>query len=161
MTDSSAKPAASREQPWWKQKALSEMNMDEWESLCDHCAKCCLIKLDDDDDGTVYYTDVACDLLDGKTCQCKDYSNRETLVPECLRLTPDNLDQLYWMPPSCAYRLLHEGKNLPSWHHLVSGDKQSIHRMKQSVVGRFKYAATVNEDELEDRVVTWPLKRKM
>lgn len=151
----------ARTPPWWKQKSLAEMNEAEWESICDHCAKCCLIKLEDEEDSTVYYTDVACDLLDGKTCQCKDYANRETLVPECLHLTPDNLDELYWMPPSCAYRLLHEGKNLPSWHHLVSGDKQSIHRMKQSVIGRFTYAAEVNEADWEDRVVTWPLKKKM
>ncbi len=151
----------SRTVPWWKQKALQEMNREEWESLCDHCAKCCLIKLEDEEDATVYYTDIACDLLDGETCQCKDYANRAVSVPECLHLTPDNLEQLYWMPPSCAYRLLHEGKNLPSWHHLVSGDKQSIHRMKQSIKGRFTYAATVGEDQWEDRVVTWPLKRKM
>lgn len=147
--------------PWWKQKTLAEMSRDEWESLCDHCAKCCLIKLEDEDDRTVYYTDIACDLLDGKTCQCGDYANRETLVPECLRLTPDNLEPLYWMPPSCAYRLLNEGKNLPTWHHLVSGDGESIHRMKQSVVGRFVYAASVTEDDWENRVVTWPLKLKM
>lgn len=150
---------AKREQPWWKTKPLAEMSPEEWESLCDHCAKCCLIKLEDEEDGTVYYTDVACDLLDGKTCRCKDYSNRETLVPDCLRLTPDNLEQLYWMPPGCAYRLLHEGQNLPSWHHLVSGDKQSIHRKKQSITGRFVYAATIDEEHWEEHVVTWPLKR--
>jgi uncharacterized cysteine cluster protein YcgN (CxxCxxCC family) len=154
-------PSNDRTQPWWKSKPLAEMNMEEWESLCDHCAKCCLIKLEDEEDGTVYYTDVACDLLDGGSCQCKDYPNRETLVPECLRLTPDNLEQLYWMPPSCAYRLLYEGQNLPAWHHLVSGDKQSIHRLKQSVIGRFVYAAGVDEEHWEDHVVAWPLKRKL
>lgn len=153
--------ARTRDVPWWKAKPLAEMTLDEWESLCDHCAKCCLIKLEDEEDGTVYYTDVACDLLDGGTCQCKDYKNRETLVPDCLRLTPDNLDQLYWMPPSCAYRLLYEGKNLPTWHHLVSGDKDSIKRTKQSIAGRFVYAADVDEKHWEEHVVTWPLKRKM
>lgn len=150
-----------RKLPWWQSKPLEEMNREEWESLCDHCAKCCLIKLEDEEDGTVYYTDVACDLLNGENCQCGDYANRETLMPDCLRLTPDNLDQLYWMPPSCAYRLLHEGKKLPSWHHLVSGDKQSIHRTKQSIAGRFTYSAHVNEEEWEDHVVRWPLKLKM
>lgn len=147
--------------PWWQQKPLSAMNREEWESLCDHCAKCCLVKLEDEEDGTVYYTDVACDLLDGQTCQCGDYANRETLMPDCLRLTPDSLDQLYWMPPTCAYRLLHEGKDLPPWHHLRSGDKQSIHRTRQSIAGRFTYAKDIGADEWEDRVVTWPLKQKM
>ena len=147
--------------PWWQSKALEDMNPAEWERLCDHFAKCCLIKLEDEEDSTVYYTDIACDLLATPTCQCKDYANRTTLVPECLQLTPDNLENLYWMPPSCAYRLVYEGKNLPSWHHLVSGDKQSIHRMQQSVMGRFVYASTVNESAWEEHVVTWPLKRKM
>ena len=146
---------------FWKKYPLAELNRAEWEALCDGCGLCCLIKLEDEEDSTVYYTDIACDLLDGQTCQCKDYANRTTLVPECLQLTPDNLENLYWMPPSCAYRLLYEGKPLPSWHHLISGDKQSIHRMKQSVIGRFVYAANVKEDDWEEHVVTWPLKRKM
>ena len=153
--------AERRPQPWWKQIPLAEMNETQWESLCDHCAKCCLIKLEDEEDSTVYYTDLACELLDGQTCQCTNYAQREVLVPDCLHLTPDNLEQLYWMPPSCAYRLLHEGKNLPSWHHLVSGDKDSIHRMKQSVHWRFTYVNKVGEEDWEERVVTWPLKLKM
>lgn len=145
---------------WWKQKALADMSMPEWESLCDHCAKCCLNKLEDEDDGTVYYTDVACDLLDAGTCQCSNYTQRQVLVPDCLRLTPDNLEQLYWMPPSCAYRLLHEGKDLPSWHHLVSGSKDSIKQAGESVAGRFVYSKNVDEDEWQDRIVEWPLEWK-
>lgn len=150
----------SKDKPWWQQKPLTAMTPDEWESLCDHCAKCCLIKLEDADDGTVYYTDLACHLLDGTTCRCTSYAERNVQVPDCLHLTPDNLEQLYWMPPSCAYRLLHEGKDLPSWHHLRTGDKDSIHRLGQSVRGRFTYAKQVPEDEWEEHVVTWPLQRK-
>lgn len=153
--------AKPQELPWWQRIPLADMNPVQWESLCDHCAKCCLIKLEDETDSTVYYTDVACDLLDGNTCHCQDYANRTARVPECLCLTPENLDVLYWMPPGCAYRLLHEGKSLPPWHHLVSGDEQSIHRLKQSITGRFVPAATVPEDEWEDHVVTWPLKKKL
>ena len=143
--------------PWWQEKSLSEMNQEEWESLCDNCAKCCLNKLEDEDDGTVYYTDVACDLLDAGSCQCTDYANREKLVPDCLRLTVDNLDQLYWMPPGCAYRLLHEGKDLPPWHHLVSGSRKTIHEAGESVAGRFVYAKEVDENTWEERIVEWPL----
>ena len=144
-------------EPWWKEKALAEMNQEEWESLCDNCAKCCLNKLEDEDDGIVYYTDVACDLLNERSCQCGDYTNRERLVPDCLRLTTENLDQLYWMPPGCAYRLLHEGKDLPPWHHLVSGSRDTIHEVGESVRGRFVYAKEVDEDTWEERIVEWPL----
>lgn len=147
-------------QPWWQQKALSELTADEWESLCDHCAKCCLNKLEDEDDGTVYYTDVACNLLDGQTCRCSNYPNRQVLMPDCVRLTPQNLEQLYWMPPSCAYRLVYEGKDLPSWHHLVSGSKATIHQQGESIIGKFVFSKDVNEDEWEDRVVDWPLEWK-
>lgn len=154
------KASADSEVPWWKQKTLAEMNRPEWESLCDHCAKCCLNKLEDDSDGTVYYTDIACDLLNAETCQCGDYANRETLVPDCLRLTMDNLDDLYWMPPSCAYRLLHEGNDLPEWHHLVTGDQNSIHRAGESIAGRFVYNKLVNEQDWEEHIVEWPLEMK-
>lgn len=143
--------------PWWEAIALTDMSREQWESLCDHCAKCCLIKLEDEDDGTVYYTDVACDLLECETCSCSDYANREVRVPDCLRLTPDNLEALYWMPPSCSYRLLHEGNPLPPWHHLITGDLNSIHEAGESVKGRFVYAARVKEDEWEEHVVEWPL----
>lgn len=147
----------SEQQGWWKQKALADMSAQEWESLCDHCARCCLNKLEDEDDGTVYYTDVACDLLKADTCQCSDYAHRQTLVPDCVQLTPDNLEQLYWMPPSCAYRLLHEGKDLPSWHHLVSGSKETIHQRGESVIRRFVYSKEVDEESWQERIVEWPL----
>ncbi|MFZ1388736.1 MAG: YcgN family cysteine cluster protein [Thiolinea sp.] len=148
------------EQPWWKQKELTEFTNDEWESLCDHCAKCCLNKMEDEDDGTVYYTDIACNLLDGKTCRCSNYQERQILMPDCVRLTPQNLEGLYWMPPSCAYRLVYEGKDLPSWHHLVSGSKETIHAEGESIIGKFVFSKDIDEDEWEDRIVDWPLEWK-
>ncbi|MFI0398339.1 MAG: YcgN family cysteine cluster protein [Thiolinea sp.] len=152
--------AAINNQPWWKQKELTEFSNDEWESLCDHCAKCCLNKMEDEDDGTVYYTDIACNLLDGKTCRCSNYQERQILMPDCVRLTPQNLEGLYWMPPSCAYRLVYEGKDLPSWHHLVSGSKETIHAEGESIIGKFVFSKDIDEDEWEDRIVDWPLEWK-
>ena len=145
---------------WWKQKELTEFTAEEWESLCDHCAKCCLNKLEDEEDGTVYYTDVACNLLNAQTCRCSNYANRQVFMPDCVRLTANNLEQLYWMPPSCAYRLVYEGKDLPSWHHLVSGSKETIHEQGESIKNRFVFSKTVDEDEWEDRIVDWPLEWK-
>lgn len=151
---------STAKQAWWQQKELTEFTDAEWESLCDHCAKCCLNKLEDEDDGTVYYTDVACNLLDGKTCRCSNYPERQKLMPDCVRLTPQNLEQLYWMPPSCAYRLIYEGKDLPSWHHLVSGSKETIHAEGESIIGKFVFSKDIDEDEWEDRIVDWPLEWK-
>jgi len=142
---------------WWKHIPLAKMSRAEWESLCDHCGKCCLNKLEDEDDKMVYYTDIACDLLNAETCQCSDYAHRSSRVPDCLHIRMGNLEQLYWMPPSCAYRLLYENKDLPSWHHLVSGDKNSIHQAGQSVKGRFVFAQQVDGDDWQEHVVEWPL----
>jgi uncharacterized cysteine cluster protein YcgN (CxxCxxCC family) len=142
-------------QPWWENKLLTEMSREEWEQICDHCAKCCLHKLEDEDDGTVYYTDVACSLLDSGSCQCTDYQNRRTLVPDCLQLTPENLDQIQWMPPSCSYRVLKEGRQLADWHHLLSGDKNTIHESEKSIKG--KYIDETQVDDLQEHVVEWPL----
>jgi len=144
---------------FWKEKKLSEMSREEWESLCDHCGKCCLTKLEDEDEaGSIYYTNIVCDLFDNSDGSCTDYKNRETLVPTCLRLTQDNLDQIEWLPPSCAYRRVMEGRGLAKWHHLVSGDKNTIHETGNSVLGRVVFENEVNEDELEEHIVTWPLK---
>jgi uncharacterized cysteine cluster protein YcgN (CxxCxxCC family) len=147
--------------PWWDNKKLSEMSRDEWESLCDHCGKCCLIKLEDEEDGQVYYTDVVCDLFQNENCHCGDYWNRETLVPSCIRLTQDNLDSIHWMPPSCAYRRIQDEQGLPEWHHLVSGDKKTIHTAGQSVKNRTIFEKEiVNEQDYEEHVVEWPLIEK-
>ncbi len=107
--------------PFWKTKTLTEMSRDEWESLCDGCGRCCLNKLEDEDTGKFLYTRAACKLLDVKTCRCTDYPNRAARVPDCVTLTPENVGELGWLPQTCAYRLLDEGKSLPWWHPLVSG----------------------------------------
>jgi len=111
---------------FWKQKRLSQMTYEEWESLCDGCGRCCLHKLEDEDDGRIYYTRAACDLLDIKSCRCKDYSNRQTLMPDCIQLSIDNAQYFDWLPETCAYRLLAEGEPLPKWHPLITGDVDSV-----------------------------------
>lgn len=111
---------------FWKQKRLSQMSHDEWESLCDGCGRCCLHKLEDEEDGRIYYTRAACSLLDIKSCRCKDYANREKLMPDCLQLSVDNAQYFDWLPETCAYRLLAEGEPLPEWHPLITGDSDSV-----------------------------------
>jgi len=111
---------------FWKQQRLSQMTHDEWESLCDGCGRCCLHKLQDEDDGRVYYTRAACSLLDINSCRCKDYDNREKLMPDCLQLSVDNAQYFDWLPETCAYRLLAEGEDLPEWHPLITGDPDSV-----------------------------------
>lgn len=142
--------------PFWKVKSLEEMTPVEWESLCDGCARCCLNKLEDWDTGDIVWTDVACTLLDGSSCCCKDYDNRAATVPDCIQLTPSEVRTLTWLPPTCGYRLVREGEDLYWWHPLVSGDPDTVHQAGVSVRGR-----TVTEDgmELEDyehHVVAWP-----
>ena len=131
------------------------MSSIEWESLCDGCAKCCLHKLEDEDTGDIFFTNVACQLLDLESCQCRDYENRLAKVPDCLKLTPENLSQQDWLPKTCTYRLLHEGKPLPSWHHLVSGNEQSVHLSGMSVRGRVVTEQSVQPDDMEDHIVHW------
>jgi uncharacterized protein len=144
--------------PFWRVKPLDAMSDIEWESLCDGCARCCLVKLEDEDDGAIHYTDVGCTLLDGTTCRCRDYANRQAKVADCVRLTPETVTNLTWLPPTCGYRLLSEGRDLYWWHPLVSGDPETVHAAGISVRDR---VAGPEEDftvrELLDRVVTWPL----
>ena len=132
MTDPiAAKGLAKR---FWEKKPLNKMSQDEWEALCDGCGKCCLNKLEDEDTEEVALTRVACRLLDDATCRCSHYENRHQFVPDCIVLKPDNLDtHAYWMPLTCAYRLLSENKPLPSWHPLCSGSRQSVHLEGMSV----------------------------
>jgi len=125
----------SDESPFWKQP-LSSLDRGQWEALCDGCGKCCLHKIEDEDDGRIYLTNVSCRLLDGQTAQCTDYRHRRALVPDCLRLTPEKLDGIEWLPSSCAYRLRADGKDLPDWHYLVSGDRNTIHETGNSVSGK-------------------------
>jgi uncharacterized cysteine cluster protein YcgN (CxxCxxCC family) len=116
-------------------KPLAELNRAEWEALCDGCGKCCLHKAEDADTGHIYPTNIACRLLDRQTGQCSDYKNRKTYVPDCVRLTMANLDDLYWLPSTCAYRLRAAGKPLPDWHYLISGDRDSVHSSGISIRG--------------------------
>jgi len=144
------------DEPFWKTKNMAEMSRQEWESLCDSCGKCCCIRLEDEDTGQVYITDVACMLFDPNTCRCGDYTNRSTLVPDCVTLSPVNVSQLHWMPKTCAYRLVAEGKDLPDYHHLVSGSRETIHEVGMSVQDSVTSEALVEEDEVITRIVIWP-----
>jgi uncharacterized cysteine cluster protein YcgN (CxxCxxCC family) len=141
--------------PFWQTKSFDEMTREEWESLCDGCAKCCLHKLEDEDDGDVYYTDVACRYLDDQTCRCRQYQKRQQLVKACLTLTPEDIEHFYWLPSTCAYRLLAENQPLPLWHPLVSGHQESVHQAGQSVRGRTITESLVSPDDYEERLISW------
>lgn len=141
--------------PFWKRKTLGELSRDEWESLCDGCGKCCLVKLQDPDTDEIAYTDVSCQLLDGASCRCKDYPNRKKWVPDCVVLSPKVVADLSWMPSTCAYRLVREGRDLAWWHPLVSGDPNTVHEAGISVRGRVISETLVEDAELPDHVVDW------
>ena len=142
--------------PFWKTKNMAEMSPSEWESLCDNCGKCCCIRLEDEVTGDIYITDVACKLFDAATCKCTDYANRSQKVPDCVTLTKDNVAQLKWMPRTCAYRLISEGKDLPDYHHLISGSRETIHEVGMSVQDAVTSEIFVTEDEQVTRIVIWP-----
>ncbi|HJN22478.1 MAG TPA: YcgN family cysteine cluster protein [Rhodospirillales bacterium] len=141
-------------QPFWRLKPLSQMSAEEWESLCDGCAKCCLEKLENIDTGKIVYTNVACHLLNIDSCRCTDYVRRKHLVDDCERLTAKNISTLKWLPETCAYSLLANGQDLPWWHPLVCGDPEAVHRMGMSVRGRAVPGNTAGD--LEDHIVNWP-----
>lgn len=147
--------------PFWKTKKLAEMNRQEWESLCDGCGRCCLNKLEDEDTGRFIYTRAACKLLDLDTCRCKDYPNRSRKVPDCVTLTPQNVPELGWLPSTCAYRLLDEGKDLPWWHPLLSGDSETV-KQAGIWIGDDAYPETgITVDQLVDHIWKLPkAKRK-
>jgi uncharacterized protein len=140
--------------PFWKTKTLEEMTREEWESLCDGCGQCCLHKLQDEDTDEILYTPVACKLLDTHTCRCMDYRRRHKRVSGCLQLNPGLVRKLTWLPPTCAYRLIAEGKDLEDWHPLVSGDPESVHRAGISVRGRVISERDIDMDDLEDYVTS-------
>jgi hypothetical protein len=142
----------TQEKPFWETVKLEDMSQAQWESLCDGCGKCCLNKLINDDD-EIFFTDAACWLLDLKTCRCCDYANRKTKVADCVVLDVGNISSLRWMPSSCAYRLLSEGKKLPDWHPLISGDPETVHSAGISIRGR----AVSEKDvlDLDERIVDW------
>ncbi len=140
--------------PFWERKTLFEMTAGEWESLCDGCARCCLNKLEDEDSGDIAFTEVACRLLDLETCRCQRYQERARLMPSCVILTPETVAGTSWLPQTCAYRRVHEGRGLAWWHPLVSGDPETVFLAAASVRGRV--VGEQDAGELEDHVVDWP-----
>ncbi len=138
--------------PFWKKKPITELTKAEWESLCDGCARCCLIKFQDEEGGEVFHTRVVCRLLDLHRCTCTEYERRTELVPTCLVLSPALIKELKWIPKTCAYRLLAEGKELRSWHPLISGNRESVHRAKISVRHFAISETVVDADQLEDYI---------
>lgn len=145
----------ANEKPFWETKRLEEMSSAEWESLCDGCAKCCLIKLEDEDTGDIAMTRLHCKLLDAETCRCSDYTNRKTHVPDCVILTPKDVSELRWMPKSCSYRLINEGKSLPDWHHLRNGDPERVHAVGASIMGRTLSEDTLFDPDDADQIAEW------
>ena len=141
--------------PFWETLSLAAMDRDQWEALCDRCGRCCLEKLTNRRNGKVYYTSIACALLDKTTCQCRDYRHRHRQVPNCIRLTPRNLGACRWLPRTCAYRLLWEGHPLPAWHPLISGRPESVHEAGISIRGRRLHALPSEHEPLETFIVDW------
>ena len=145
--------------PFWKAKPLEALSAEEWESLCDGCGRCCLVKLEEEETGRTYFTDVACFMLECESCQCSDYEHRKRHVPDCVTLTPELVRTIDWLPPTCAYRLVADGEDLYWWHPLVSGDPSTVHSAHISVRGRVKANdRQVGDGEWEDHVVRWPMR---
>lgn len=143
--------------PFWQRKRLHEMTAAEWESLCDGCGLCCLNKLEDADTGEVYHNDLACRFMNADTCRCTVYPERTRHVPGCTTLTPDTVGDYHWLPYTCAYRTLAEGRPLPDWHPLRSGDPDSVHRAGVSVRGRTVSEDAVPEAQWEEHIIHWVL----
>ncbi len=141
---------------YWDVKPLSEMSRAEWEALCDGCARCCLVKLEDETSGKVFNSDVHCRLLDPDACKCADYAHRLKRVPECIKLEPDNVGAIDWIPPTCAYRRIAEGRGLAWWHPLVSGDPETVHQAGISIRGKTIGENQVPQGEWENHIVDWP-----
>ena len=155
MTNRSMKPKIIEDKPFWKHKSLRDMTREEWESLCDGCGRCCLHKLRDENTERVHYTDVACRLLNLKSCRCSNYPQRLEQVPDCIVLGPNNLADLAWMPVTCAYRRLAEGRGLAEWHPLISGTPDSVNIAGISISGRAVAESSVTKDDMEEHIIHW------
>ena len=140
---------------FWRAKTLGEMTEAEWESVCDGCARCCMVKLQDAGSDRVEYTAVVCDLLDDNACRCTRYPNRHDLVPDCVVLDSTTLRDFDWLPVTCAYRTLYEGRDLEWWHPLVSGSPETVHEAGISVRGKVLRESLVHSDDVESMVVRW------
>ncbi len=140
---------------WWNQKTLAELDARQWEALCDGCARCCLHKLENEDNGEVFYTRVRCRYLDEQTCRCSDYPNRSVLVENCIRLDSSNLGSLEWLPVTCAYSMRAQSLPLAPWHPLVSGDPDSVHRAGISIRGRCISDEFVHAEGYDEHIVHW------
>ena len=140
---------------FWQTQSLAQMTATQWESLCDGCGRCCLHKIEDEDTNKIYFTDVACRYLDEETCQCQHYGTRQALVPDCLTIHPDWGEKFNWLPQTCAYRLLSEGKPLFDWHPLISGDKNSVHLAGISIRGRAFRDDKIASKEMYKHIITW------
>ena len=144
---------------FWEAKALNEMSAEEWEALCDGCGRCCLYKLEDEDTGELYFTNVACRLLDLHTCRCLDYARRAERIPDCLVLTPSVPDLFDQLPSTCAYRLLADGLPLPAWHPLRSGDVDSVHHAGISVQDKVVSEDYIHPEQLPEHLISWVVPR--
>jgi uncharacterized protein len=143
--------------PFWRAKTLAQMTDSEWESLCDGCGRCCLVKLEEEETGRIHFTDVGCKLFDAQSCRCRDYKHRTKVVHDCVRLTARNVMRINWLPATCAYRLVGEGRDLAWWHPLVSGDPETVVAAGVSVRGRVKADEDeVADEDLPERIVAWP-----
>ncbi len=142
--------------PFWKRKKLAEMSRQEWESLCDGCGRCCLVKLEDEDTGEILTTSVVCALYDTERGGCSDYANRHAHMPDCIGLTPQNVGTIRWLPATCAYRLLYEGRDLPSWHPLRSGDPDTVREAGISILDEVISETGVEIEDLPAYIREWP-----
>lgn len=143
---------------FWETKTLEQMSSEEWESLCDNCGKCCLVKLEDEETEEIYFTNVVCDLIKLESCRCSRYLERSTLVPECINLKQNSFKEYTWLPTTCAYRLLADGKPLASWHPLITGDPDSVHEAGVSIRSYAIKESRIGDDDVQDYILDWEKK---